>query len=250
MLDLKNLSGALVVGAGHGIGFALVEALLRNHGVKNLVATYRRKELAGPLLKLAAEYPELSVLECDPLEKRDKLVGLLRTRDISLQLLINACGLLHDQKLSPEKNLRQFNRDSFLRLMEVNALLTPLLLKDLVEFIPRGEDALVVALSAKVGSIEDNRLGGWYSYRASKAALNMLMKTAAIELKRTHKKLTLLSLHPGTTKTALSEPFLAGTSYQVHEPAATALNLLRVMEESDPAMSGGLYSWDGSKLPY
>lgn len=246
-MKLNDLSGILIVGAGHGIGLGIVKVLLDDYGAREIIATYRNEAKAKELLELASAYPErLKLIQLDPLEN----LTLLDKEDLKLRLLINACGFLHDDKFSPEKRLRSFEADYFLESMKVNALITPLLLKALEDKIPRDEEVMIATLGAKVGSIEDNKLGGWYSYRASKAALNMLIKTAAIEFKRTHKKLTLLSIHPGTTETDLSQPFLSGTPYKVHTPIESARNILKVLSVRNPEDSGGFYSWNGEKLPY
>jgi NAD(P)-dependent dehydrogenase (short-subunit alcohol dehydrogenase family) len=110
--------------------------------------------------------------------------------------------------------------------------------------------SVFATISAKVGSISDNRLGGWYAYRASKAALNMFIKNIAIEFARNKKKIILLSLHPGTTKTELSEPFTKNTKYQLHTPIETAKNLLSVIENKTLDDSGKFFSWDGEELPW
>ncbi len=106
-------------------------------------------------------------------------------------------------------------------------------------------------LSAKVGSIEDNYLGGWYAYRSSKAGLNMLLKTASIELKRTHKNLTVAAIHPGTTDTRLSEPFQERISTdKLYSPELSAERIVAVVKNLKPEHTGALWHWDGSRLPY
>lgn len=249
-MNFKNQIGVLIVGAGHGIGLGLVRVLLEDYNVKEIVATYRDPENASGLKELCLDHPELQIFCVDPLEGLDEFSSSLKEAQFKIRLLINACGYLHDERFQPEKRLRSFDPEYFLKCIKVNTLITPLLLKSLEGLIPRDEETLIASLSAKVGSIEDNELGGWYSYRASKAALNMLIKTAAIEFKRTHKHLALLSIHPGTTKTDLSAPFLSGTNYKIHTPEESAANILNVLSERSPEDSGKFYSWDGETLPY
>lgn len=252
-MEMHQLSGGLIVGAGHGIGLGLVRVLLQDWEASEIIATYRDKSKASELLALAEKYPErLTALELDPLSETDleKLQAILRERHFKIHLLLNACGYLHDEDSFPEKRLKNFDPEYFLKCMKINSLITPMLLSALEEFIPRSEETLIACLSAKVGSISDNSLGGWYSYRASKAALNMLIKTAAIEYQRTHKKLILLSIHPGTTRTDLSAPFLSGTKYTIHTPEESARNILNVLKDKTPEDSGKFYSWDGALLPW
>jgi NAD(P)-dependent dehydrogenase (short-subunit alcohol dehydrogenase family) len=125
------------------------------------------------------------------------------------------------------------------------------LLQWMKPYLPTKQSCFWVQLSAKVGSISDNQLGGWYSYRASKAALNMLLKTAAIELARSHKQLTIAAIHPGTTDTQLSKPFQGRLSAdKLFTPAMSAARIAQVIDSLEPAMSGALWHWDGTRLPY
>ncbi len=252
-MKLDSLPGILVVGAGHGIGLGLVRVLLEDYQASQVIATYRDETKASELMSLSQEYPErLKVQRLDPLSENELKVFSQKMKEsgFKIRLLLNACGYLHDEKFTPEKRLRSFSTEYFFKCLQVNTLITPLILGAFEENIERAEETMISILSAKVGSIEDNKMGGWYSYRASKAALNMLVKTAAIEYQRTHKKLTLISMHPGTTKTSLSEPFLGGTKYQVHLPVESARNILNVLAKRSPEDSGKFFSWNGEELPY
>mgnify|MGYP003317370202 FL=1 len=129
----------------------------------------------------------------------------------SLDRVIIASGVLHDGDLQPEKTISSLDLDNFQKVFNVNTFAPALLLKVFFPLIKRNSDALIGVLSARVGSISDNRIGGWYAYRASKAALNMIIKTAAIELERRDKTAKIIGLHPGTVDTNLSKPFQGGT---------------------------------------
>lgn len=250
---METIQGVIIVGGGHGIGLSLTKVLLEDFNAQEIIATYRDEAKASELLDLARNHPErLHVRRLDPLSEEDlaQFSSELLEKKTSLRLLLNTCGFLHDENFTPEKRLKNFKADYFLKSMEVNALITPLLLSSLGELIPKDEESMVAVLSAKVGSISDNKLGGWYSYRASKAALNMLIKTAAIEYARTHKKLSLLAIHPGTTETPLSAPYLGGTNYKVHAPEESARNILYVLQSKTSEETGRFYSWDGSELPW
>ncbi|MEY2730239.1 MAG: hypothetical protein RL584_1365 [Pseudomonadota bacterium] len=162
-------------------------------------------------------------------------------------LLVVASGLLHGPGLQPEKRLADLHAASFAQVLAVNTIGPALVLRHFAPLLDK-QRSLVGVLSAKVGSIGDNRLGGWYAYRASKAALNMVVKTAAIELARTHKGLVVAALHPGTVRTSLSEPFngqVLGT-----DPAEASGRLLAVLDGLRPEDSGGFYAYDGQALPW
>jgi NAD(P)-dependent dehydrogenase (short-subunit alcohol dehydrogenase family) len=161
-------------------------------------------------------------------------------------LIIHAAGLLHRDRIKPEKSYSAIEAESLQAVFQVNTLGPALLLRDFLPLLaPQGAMAM---LSAKVGSIGDNRLGGWYAYRASKAALNMLIKTAAIELSRTRPQSRLLSLHPGTVVSPLSQPFRGAASARPADIAAA--QLLSLIDTLTPADSGHFFAYDGERLPW
>jgi NAD(P)-dependent dehydrogenase (short-subunit alcohol dehydrogenase family) len=163
------------------------------------------------------------------------------------QLIINTIGILHSSDWMPEKKLDDLNPTQLQTLMQVNAIGPGLTIKSFSKLLdPAG--SVMASLSAKVGSIEDNRLGGWYSYRASKAALNMLIKTAAIELARTKPNVALIALHPGTVNSRLSQPF---KGQQIGRPPLDAAqDMLNVLLSADQEDSGTFISYSGERLPW
>ena len=162
------------------------------------------------------------------------------------QLILHSAGLLHRPGIAPEKSLSAIEADTLEAVFQVNALGPALVLR---HFLPLLDSQGAMAmLSAKVGSIGDNRLGGWYAYRASKAALNMLIRTAAIELARSKPKARLLSLHPGTVISPLSQPFRGAAAARPAEQAAA--EMLRVIDRLGPEQSGSFYAYDGQSLPW
>jgi len=162
-------------------------------------------------------------------------------------LLVNAAGLLHGPGFQPEKKLGDLNQAQLLATFTANTIGPALLLRHLSPLLDR-QRAVLAMLSAKVGSIGDNRLGGWYSYRASKAALNMLVKTASIEVARTHPQAVLVALHPGTVNSALSAPF---NGAEIGRPAADAAgDMLRVLDGLPVEETGCFYAYSGDKLPW
>ena len=163
------------------------------------------------------------------------------------QLIINAAGLLHSADFMPERKLGDLTAAQMQATFAINTIGPALLLRHFTPLLAR-EGAVMAMLSAKVGSIGDNRLGGWYSYRASKAALNMLVKTAAIELRRTQPNTVLVALHPGTVNTRLSQPFRGA---EIGRPARlAAAEMFKVMHSLSPADSGSFITYSGERLPW
>ncbi len=166
------------------------------------------------------------------------------------QLLI-CSGLLHSDSIAPEKHLAQLNFNTMRSVFDVNTLGPLLCIKHFASRMRQNVITHIGVLSARVGSLADNRLGGWYSYRASKAALNMMLKCAAIELSRKNKKLVLCGLHPGTVDSDLSAPFQTRVpSSQLKTPKESVACLLRVLEQRRPDDSGFVFAWDGQRIPY
>ncbi len=164
-------------------------------------------------------------------------------------LILVATGVLREGGRGPERALRELDADGLARQFAVNATGPALALKALLPLMPRDRRAVAAALSAKVGSISDNRLGGWYGYRASKAALNQLVRTASVELARTHPQAVCVALHPGTVATALSAPFTGRREPgELFSPAESAGKLLAVLDGLTPTDSGRLWSWDGREI--
>jgi NAD(P)-dependent dehydrogenase (short-subunit alcohol dehydrogenase family) len=163
--------------------------------------------------------------------------------------VIVATGLLHDGELVPEKSLRDLSAEKFLRLFEVNTILPALVGKYFLPKLNRENKSIFAALSARVGSISDNQLGGWYAYRASKAALNMIIKNAAIEIGRQNKQAVIVGLHPGTVDSRLSKPFQSNVADgQLFTPAFSAQKLLEVLETLTQEKSGKCFAWDGQEI--
>lgn len=164
-------------------------------------------------------------------------------------LVIIATGQLHGPQLQPEKSLRALDPTALARSFAINAIGPAMIARHVLPSLPRERRTLFAALSAKVGSISDNRLGGWHSYRASKAALNQLIRTLSVELARTHKQVVCVALHPGTVDTQLSKPFQAGVAPEkLFAPEDAAGRLLGVLDGLAPEASGRLIGWDGREI--
>lgn len=230
----------VIAGGSGGIGGAFVEMLAKRPGVAHITATYHRN-------RPDHEHPNVTWQQVD-------LTDVVAVADLAAQVgkvdwLINAAGMLHTQAQGPEKMIRQIDTAFFLENIRVNTLPTLLLAAQLQNNFRHGHPAVFATISAKVGSIEDNRLGGWYSYRASKAALNMCLKTLAIEWRRILPNVTVAALHPGTTDTALSKPFQRHVpTDQLFTPERSVDQLLNVLDNLDPSQSGQFLAFDGERL--
>lgn len=176
----------------------------------------------------------------------------LAGHDGRLDLVFVATGVLHrSDGLNPEKSWRELDAATMADVFAINTIGPALIAKHLMPLLHRDRRAVFAVLSARVGSIADNGLGGWHSYRASKAALNMLMKNFALELSRRNPLAIAVSLHPGTVATPLSEPFQRGVdAARLFTPERSAAALLEVVERLSPADSGGLFAWDAARIPF
>lgn len=166
-------------------------------------------------------------------------------------LIFVASGILHTPNLKPEKSIKQVEPQNLHLLFQINAIGPILVLKHFAALLNPQKRSIFSVLSARVGSISDNKLGGWYGYRASKAALNMLLKTASIEYRRILKTLIIAGLHPGTVDSALSKPFQANVRKEhLFTPEFSAQKLLQVIENLTPEDSGYCFAWDGKKIDF
>ena len=250
---LKKVEAAAVCGAGHGIGLELTKTILEQQPNAQLFASYRNKDQAAGLLELQKAYGnrlKITCLKPTELGSLENFYNEISSRVKHLDLIINSIGVLHDEGCRPEKSLEQISLDRLIHSFTVNAAITPLLAKALLPLIRKSHFSLFASISAKVGSIEDNRLGGWYGYRASKSALNMFIKNIAIECQNRSIPCIALAIHPGTTKTSLSEPYIKNTKLKIHSPEETASNILSVLEGKTLHQSGKFYSWDHKEIPW
>jgi NAD(P)-dependent dehydrogenase (short-subunit alcohol dehydrogenase family) len=168
-----------------------------------------------------------------------------------INIVIVATGILHNENLSPEKSLNDLSFDKFAEVLNVNAFLPAIIAKHFIPKLNKKQPVIFAALSARVGSINDNKLGGWYSYRASKAALNMIIKNLAIETARSNKFAKIIGLHPGTVDSNLSKPFQSNViKEKLFTPEYAVNKLLRVIGEHQSLESGALYAWDGQKIEF
>lgn len=233
----------VVVGASGAIGAALVRCLGQGEHPAQVIACSRH---ALPASAGIIDWHPLDLLD----EQSIAAAAAYAAAQGRLDRVLVCSGLLHDAEHQPEKSLRALDAAWLQRNFAINSIGPALVLKHFLPLLRRDARSVCAVLSARVGSISDNRLGGWYSYRASKAALNMLIATAAIELRRTHPQALLIGLHPGTVDSPLSAPFQAALRQgQLQSPAQAATLLLHVIETAEVANSGRCLAWDGSVVP-
>lgn len=243
----------LVVGANRGIGLGFVQHLLRDDRISRIYATYR--DSATPeLSSLSEQYPHrLSLISMDIIDEAQIAQGVAQIQQQieRLHLVLYCVGFLHEGDIQPEKSLQQIRTDHLLRYFQVNSIGAVLLAKHILPLLKHSDRNVFASISAKVGSIGDNQLGGWYGYRASKAALNMFMRTVAIEYSRKSPSTLVVMLHPGTTDTRLSKPFQRNVPPEkLFSVERTVSQLLAVIEGLQPDDNGHFFSWDGSRLPW
>jgi NAD(P)-dependent dehydrogenase (short-subunit alcohol dehydrogenase family) len=246
---------ALVQGGSRGVGLAFVEHLLALPSTALVFASSRDPEGASALRALKEREPDrLRLLAIDVTNEStiEAAADEVKQHTERLQLVLNCTGVLHHEGgLSPEKRLLDVKPDHLMESFSVNAFGALLMAKHFSPFVCHGERAVWASLSARVGSIEDNRLGGWYAYRASKAAQNMFTRTIAIELKRRSKQLVCVALHPGTVDTGLSRPFQKRVPPEkLFSPALAASQLLDVINGLTPDDTGCFFAWDGQPIPW
>ncbi|KRE05007.1 short-chain dehydrogenase [Bosea sp. Root381] len=233
---------AVIFGASGGIGGALVEAVAASGAYSSVHAVSRSPRAAprGVTVHRADLTDEESIARVAAMVEATGHVGML----------IVASGVLHEGDITPEKSLKAIDPAALAQLFAVNAVGPALVAKHFMGLLPLSGRSTFAAISARVGSIEDNRLGGWYGYRASKAALNQLIRTFAIELKRSRPEAVALALHPGTVATELSKPFRSHGAAGTFSPSEAASDLLAVIGKASADQSGQLLAWDGSRIPF
>ena len=230
IFDPKNI---VVLGAGGALGSAFVKVLSEKYKNASLSAFSRNGE------------NHINYNCEDSLSE----AAFLSSKEKPLDLVIVANGILHEAEIMPEKSLGDLSAEKFQRIFEVNTITPALIAKHFLPKLNREQLSIFTALSARVGSISDNRLGGWYAYRASKAALNMVIKNLSIEVGRRNKKAIIVGLHPGTVDSDLSKPFQSNVADgKLFPPEYSAAKLLNVIENLTPEQTGKCFAWDSEEI--
>lgn len=218
----------MIIGSNGTIGKALVKELQSEYSVQTL----SQQETDYSTDSLSAHFERL------------KAHG-------SFKLIICCIGVLHDDKVKPEKNLKEISADRLAHYYKINSILPMLCLQTFSPLLSKNDNSVFACLSAMVGSITDNHLGGWYGYRSSKAALNMLIKSTSIEVARKNRNASIVAIHPGTTIGDLSAPFANNINpKKYYSPALSATRIIQVMQSISPKQTGQFFNWDGNNIPY
>jgi len=233
----------VVAGANGGIGSAFIDCLLEDPGVGRVTALSREP--------VARRHDRLQSATVDFADEAS-IEAAARQSGQGIDLVIVATGILHrDPDIRPEKRLADIDGKAMAEVFHINTIGPALIAKYFLPLLRRDAKSVFAAISARVGSISDNRLGGWASYRASKAALNMLMRTFSIEQSRVNPASIVVTLHPGTTDTRLSRPFQRNVPEgKLFAPDFVAEKLLAVLDGLAPDDSGGFFAWDASRIEY
>jgi NAD(P)-dependent dehydrogenase (short-subunit alcohol dehydrogenase family) len=261
MGEMANTANvALVVGASGGIGRAVLDYYLAAPGFALVIAVSRSPqpaELAHPSAHQLAHFPEqhgarLRWLVCDYTQGGiDAVLGAVTDVGHRLSRVVICNGILHNDRVDPEKTLLKLNAAAMQEVLHANVVVPSLWVAGLSKVLRGSGNCVIAVLSARVGSIADNRLGGWYSYRASKAALNMVLKSAAVEYARRLPGVKLVAFHPGTTDTALSKPFQRGVApANLFTPAFVADKLGALLDQAVPDAELSYLAWDGSSIEW
>ncbi len=236
------MKNALVVGVSGAIGGAMAKLLIdQGYFVWGLSRT-------SPTL----EHPNLSCSQVDILDELSIIQAKALMREgIKFNRIFVATGFLHNGTIAPEKSLKELNMENMIYSMQVNTIAPALIAKHFAPMLNSLEPSVFSVLSARVGSISDNRLGGWYSYRASKAALNMVIKNLSIELRRSNKNSIIIGLHPGTVNSGLSKPFQKRVPPEkLFTSEYSAQQLSKVMDRLSLDDTGKLFAWDGALIEF
>lgn len=233
---------AVIIGASGGIGQAFTDILAHHPKVASVLACARSGAPPG--------HEKVRPWHLT-LEDEGAMAAVAEAAGSDLDLVLVTTGVLHGPGFAPEKTWRTLDPDALATVLRINTIGPAMVAKHVLPRLTRTRKSVFAALSARVGSIEDNHLGGWHSYRASKTALNMLLRNFAIELARTNKQAVCVGLHPGTVDSGLSKPFQGNVpDGKLFTPAYSASCLLTVLDRLTPDDTGQVFAWDGTRIPF
>lgn len=235
MDSFSSSTNVAVIGASGGIGSAFVHALSSKSNVDKIYA----------LSRPATDFDSEKIISDNiDITDEDSVKAAAEKCDVQLDMIIVATGMLHNGGSLPEKSLRNLDMNAMHECYAVNVFGPALVAKHFLPLIPKNSKSVFACLSARVGSISDNAIGGWHSYRASKSALNMILKNTSIEIGRRYKEAIILGLHPGTVDTQLSKPFQSNVKHDIFTPEQSATMLLNVMDQASVEDSGKVFDFD------
>jgi NAD(P)-dependent dehydrogenase (short-subunit alcohol dehydrogenase family) len=231
-----------IIGASGAVGSAFISIILKKYDVSNLYAFSRTGQ--------SFDHSRV-VSNIINLEDENSIAHAASYIQEKLDLIIVATGILHDNDTLPEKSLKELSSSNFQKLFSINTIGPALVAKHFLPLLAKDKTPIMAFLSARVGSISDNNLGGWYSYRASKAALNMIIKNLSIEVARKNKNAVIVGIHPGTVDSKLSKPFQSNIQKEkLFTPEHSAKQMLNVIDKLQPENSGSIFAYDGQKIEY
>lgn len=245
MFGFQEEIRAIVIGGSGGLGQQFVQQLCASSLCTSVWSTYRNNSPTFSNPKLT--WNSLDITDENSIQE---WTNQMKESGFSPNFVLNCCGVLHtEQGIQPEKTWRHLNLEQMQQVFAINAFGPALLSKHIIPLMPRTNRAIFASVSARVGSISDNHIGGWYSYRASKAAHNMLIKTISIEAQRKRKELICVSLHPGTVDTALSQPYTKRYDpKKLFTPQQSCDYLSAVLQQLSPTDTGSFFAWDGQPI--
>jgi NAD(P)-dependent dehydrogenase (short-subunit alcohol dehydrogenase family) len=239
----KNLN-VVVIGASGSLGSEFVRQLSEDKKVKSIFA-FSRSEIEFNDSKVESYFIDIED------EESIKSSASKASKNANIDIVIVATGLLHSTNINPEKSLRDLSKEKFYQLFSVNTIAPAIIAKHFMPKLNKGSKSIFAALSARVGSISDNQLGGWYSYRSSKSALNMVLKNISIEIGRSNKDAIIVGLHPGTVDSELSKPFQkAVTKERLFTAEYSVKKLLEVLDSLSSSDSGNVIDFNHKKVGF
>ncbi len=231
-----------IIGGSGTIGKAITKQLAKSqpHGKIYTFSRNPPEVISESITPYAINYED---------EQSIKDAALIASKEAQLDLVMVTTGILHDSEVMPEKSLQELSSEKFQKLFSINTILPALVAKHFVPKLNKKNNSVFAAISARLGSISDNYLGGWYAYRASKAALNMIIRNAAIETGRKNKQATIVGIHPGTVDSPLSKPFQQNIAKKsLFTADDSAEKILAVLHNLAPKDSGKCFAWDGKEI--
>ena len=240
----NNHLNIAIIGASGSLGGEFVKQLAAEESVSSVFAFSRSKtDFSND--KIASHFLDIED------ETSIQNAATIISKDVKFDMVIVATGMLHDHDIKPEKSIRDLSKNKFQQLFNINTIAPAMIVKHFMPKLNRERQAVFAVISARVGSISDNKLGGWYAYRASKAALNMILKNASIEIKRSNKNAIIIGLHPGTVDSNLSKPFQSAVSTQKLFTAEYSVQkMLDVVKDLTPLDSGNVVDFKGIKIEF
>jgi len=239
----------VIIGANSDIAKALAQKIVQENVHTQLIVISRNTSHYQQKI-----FNKIRVISVENYQEESIVKASLQIKSLAISPItaVFIChGILHNERCQPEKRLEDFSANVCLEIITANTITPMLWLKNLTPIITGKQDCKLVIFTARVGSISDNKLGGWYSYRASKAAMNMLIKSAAVELARRAKNIKLISFHPGTTDTPLSKPFQKNVPQgKLFTPEFVAEQLLTITEDTDVNGEASFVDWQGKDIPW